>query len=215
MNIANYLEHTNLNENATEEDIKKLCEEALEYNFFGVCVYPKYVKLAKSVVGDKCKVITVISFPGGNGPSSEKAKNTAKAIADGADEIDMVINKDLLKEGKDDLVIKDIKAVVDAANGKLVKVIIEAAELNIKQKERAVKDVMSAGAHIVKTSTGKSPAGGATVEDVKLIKSIVGDKLGIKAAGGIRDYKTALSMINAGATRIGCSASINIIIESK
>jgi len=211
MNPASYIEHTNLNDDATNEDIKKLCEEALEYKFYGVCIYPQFVKYAKSIIKNKCKVITVINFPLGNSLTEEKAKEAKRAIKDGADELDMVINKEALKDNKDDYVKSDIKAVVEAAEKRPVKVIIEARELNEEQKKRATKLIMEAGASFVKTSTGKSPAGGATVEDVKLIKSIVGNKLGIKAAGGISDNKKAIDMIDAGATRIGASKSINII----
>lgn len=218
MSIANYIDHTNLNENATEEDIKKLCQEAIDFGFFGVCIYPKYIKLAKSIVKDKCKVVTVISFPQGNDSTEKKVEDTKAAISAGADEIDMVINKEALLSNKDEYVLLDIEAVVKAASGKIVKVIIETAELNEDQLGSAVNYVVSAKAHFVKTSTGKSPKGGATEHDVKAIKGLIkafNGNQGIKAAGGIRDYKTAKIMIDAGATRVGCSASIQIINEEK
>jgi len=210
MNLAQYIEHTNLNESATEADIKNLCKEALQYGFYGVCIYPKWIKFAKSIVKDECKVITVISFPKGDDPTEKKIEDTKQAITDGADEIDMVINKERLKEGDDAYLLNDIKSVVKTAK-KPVKVIIEAADLDIEQKKRAIQLVMQAGAAFVKTSTGKSSAGGATVEDVKLIKSIVGNKLGIKAAGGVGTREKAEAMIKAGATRLGASKSIEII----
>jgi deoxyribose-phosphate aldolase len=214
MNLAQYIEHTNLNEAATEANIKKLCEEALQYGFYGVCIYPKWVKFAKSIVKDECKVITVISFPEGDDPTDKKMKDTELAVADGADEIDMVINKNMLKSVNliDSEFQDDINAVVLAANKKPVKVIIEAAELNKEQKIKAIKLAIAAGAKFIKTSTGKSKMGGATIEDVKLIKSIVGDKLGIKAAGGIDSQEKAEALIKAGATRIGASKSIPIIM---
>jgi len=213
MGLASYIEHTNLNEKATEEDIKKLCKEALEYGFYGVCVYPKWVKHAKQVVDDECKVITVISFPEGDDSTDKKQKDTEQAIADGADEIDMVINKKALIAGEllDSEIQDDINAVVLAARRKPVKVIIEAAELNKEQKIKAINLAMAAGAKFIKTSTGRSKKGGATVEDVKLIKSIVGNQLGIKAAGGIDTREKAEALINVGATRIGTSKSIPII----
>ncbi len=211
MNLAPFIEHTNLNDNATEEDIRRLCQEALDNKFLGVCVYPKFVHFAKAFVKNKCKVVTVVGFPSGAISTNEKVNETVFSVQSGADEIDMVINKEALKANNDAYVLADIKAVVEAASKKLVKVIIEATELTHEEKERAVKLVMQAGAHIVKTSTGKSPNGGAMVEDVALIKSIVGNKLGIKAAGGISDAAKAEELIRAGATRLGTSKSLKII----
>jgi len=215
MNLAQYIEHTNLDETTTKADIIKLCKEALQYGFYGVCVYPRWISKAKQVVDNKCKVITVISFPEGNKTTEIKVNDAKEAIKLGADELDMVINKTKLKTGADTYVRDDIKAVVAVAGKIPVKVIIEMREMNNEQKKRAVKLVMEAGAKYVKTSTGKSKKGGATVKDIKLIKSIVGNKLGIKAAGEIRDRDKAEAMINAGATRIGASKSIDIIMAHK
>jgi len=213
MDLAKYIEHTNLNENATKEDIKRLCEEALKYGFYGVCVYPKFVKYAKSLVDDKCKVITVIGFPSGTTTTEEKVKEAKHAIIDDADELDMVINLDALIEDRDEKYVKkDIKSVVDAALHRPVKVIIEAGVLSDEEKRLAINWAIEAGASFIKTSTGKIPNKGATIEDIKLIKSIIAErKLGIKAAGGISDKYTALALIDAGATKIGASKSIEII----
>lgn len=213
MVINEYIEHTNLDEKATDEDIKQLCREAIKYGFYGICVYPKYVSLAKSIIGNRCKVITVVGFPEGNQGTTQKVKESEDAVRSGADEIDMVINKAELHSGNDDRVFEDIKAVVKASENKPVKVIIEARELNEDEKRRAINIVNKSGARFVKTSTGKSSLGGANVKDVALIKSIVGDNLGIKAAGGISDRRTAEAMINAGAIRLGTSKSVKIITE--
>ncbi|GFN35951.1 deoxyribose-phosphate aldolase [Tepidimicrobium xylanilyticum] len=210
--IASMIDHTLLKPDATEEMVIKLCNEAKEYGFYSVCVNPYYVALAKEVLrGSKVKIATVVGFPLGANVKEVKACETEKAIEDGADEIDMVINIGALKNGDYFLVENDIKAVVDAARGKaIVKVIIETCLLSQEEKVKACQLSMEAGADFVKTSTGFS-SGGATVEDIKLMKLIVGGKLGIKASGGIRDYETALAMVEAGATRIGASASVDIV----
>lgn len=212
MNIASMIDHTLLKPDATGEMIDKLCAEAKKYEFAAVCVNPYYVSRAKELLKDtNIKVATVIGFPLGANTKEVKAFETEDAIKNGADEVDMVINIGALKSEEYDVVIDDIKSVVKAANGKaIVKVIIETCLLTEEEKIMACKLAKEAGADYVKTSTGFS-TGGATVEDVKLMKEIVGDSLKIKASGGIRDYKTAKAMIDAGASRIGASASIKIV----
>ncbi|SHH63117.1 deoxyribose-phosphate aldolase [Sporanaerobacter acetigenes] len=211
-NIANMIDHTLLKPDATAEMIVDLCNEAKEYKFFSVCVNPYYVKLAKDELkGSSVKVATVIGFPLGSTPKEVKAFEAVEAMENGADELDMVINIGALKSKDYDTVKEDIKAVVDAAKGKaLVKVIIETCLLNDEEKVKACEISEEAGADFVKTSTGFS-TGGATVEDVKLMRKTVGDRLGVKASGGIRDYDTVKKMIEAGASRIGASASVKIV----
>lgn len=215
-NVASMIDHTLLKPEATEEMIKDLCKEAKEYKFAAVCVNPFYVKLAKeNLENSEVKVATVIGFPLGANAKEIKAYETSKAIEDGANEIDMVINIGALKNKDYDIVKDDIKAVVEAAkNGGIVKVIIETCLLTHEEKVKACELAMEAGADFVKTSTGFS-TGGAKKEDVILMKTVVGDKMQIKASGGIRDYETAISMIEAGASRIGASASVNIVKGSK
>jgi len=212
MNIDSMIDHTLLKPDATKKMIDKLCKEAKEYGFAAVCVNPYYVSRAKELLKDtNIKVATVIGFPLGANTKEVKAFETEDAIKNGADEVDMVINIGALKSEEYDVVIDDIKSVVKAANGKaIVKVIIETCLLTKEEKIIACKLAKEAGADYVKTSTGFS-IGGATVEDVKLMKEIVGDSLKIKASGGIRDYETAKAMIDAGASRIGASASIKIV----
>lgn len=211
-NIANIIDHTALKADTTKEQIIKLCEEAKEYGFFSVCVNPAWVKLAaEQLQGSNVKVCTVIGFPLGASTTETKAFETKDAIEKGADEVDMVINIGALKDKNDDLVERDIKAVVEAAHGKaLVKVIIETSIVTEEEKIRACKLAVKAGANFVKTSTGFS-TGGATVEDIKLMRETVGPDIGVKASGGIRDREGALCMIEAGATRIGASAGIAIV----
>ncbi|MHA2224235.1 MAG: deoxyribose-phosphate aldolase [Candidatus Hodarchaeales archaeon] len=211
-NIAKYIDHTILKADATEEEIRKLCEEAASYEFASVCVNPSNVaKATEFLSNSSVKVCTVIGFPLGATTSTVKAIETRDAIANGAEEVDMVINVGALKSGNDDLVKKDIEAVVEAADGKaVVKVILETALLT---KEQIIKGSLLAkigGADFVKTSTGFSTAG-ALVEDIRLMRKTVGPEMGIKAAGGIRTHDTAEEMIKAGATRIGASASVTIV----
>ncbi len=214
--IASMIDHTLLSPEATENMIKDLCKEAKEYGFAAVCVNPFYVKLAKGILeNSKVKVATVIGFPLGASIKEVKAYETIKAIEDGANEIDMVINIGALKNKDYDRVRDDIRAVVYAAKNKaIVKVIIETCLLTQEEKKIACEMAMEAGVDFVKTSTGFS-TGGATTEDVKLMKTIVRNKLQIKASGGIRDYETAMAMIDAGASRIGASASVNIVKGAK
>ncbi|AEH54653.1 MULTISPECIES: deoxyribose-phosphate aldolase [Heyndrickxia] len=213
-NLAAYIDHTLLKPEATEKDILKLTAEAAQYHFASVCIHPYWVKLAaRELAGTGVKVCTVIGFPLGATTAETKAFETKKAIGDGADEIDMVINIGALKSGNTEAVEADIRAVVEAAQGKLVKVIIETCLLTNEEKELACRLSVKAGAHFVKTSTGFS-TGGATVEDVKLMRQTVGDKAGVKASGGIHTKAEAEAMIEAGATRIGASSGVKIVSES-
>jgi len=210
--IARFIDHTILKPDATEEEVRKLCLEAREYEFASVCVNPSYVPQAAAILsGSPVRITTVIGFPLGATTPTAKAIETRDAIANGADEIDMVINIGALKSGNDELVRKDIQGVVDASKGKaIVKVILETALLTNEEKVRGCLISKMAGANFVKTSTGFGP-GGATVEDIALMRSTVGPEMGIKASGGIRDFKTAKAMVDAGATRIGASASVAIV----
>jgi deoxyribose-phosphate aldolase len=211
--LARMIDHTLLKANATEAEIVKLAEEAKEYKFASVCVNPTWVKKAAEVLKDaeEVKVCTVIGFPLGAATSDVKAFETTNAIENGATEVDMVINIGALKDKQYDLVEEDIKAVVDAAKGKaLTKVIIETCLLTDEEKEMACKLSVNAGADFVKTSTGFS-TGGATVEDIALMRKTVGPDIGVKASGGVRSLEDAQNMIEAGATRIGASSGIAIV----
>lgn len=211
MNIAKMIDHTALKPETTKEQIEKLTEEAKTYQFASVCVNPTWVKFASSQLADSgVDICTVIGFPLGANTSSVKAFETKDAISNGATEVDMVINIGALKEGNDAFVEQDIKAVVEAADGTLVKVIIETCLLTDEEKVRACKLAVKAGADFVKTSTGFS-SGGATVHDIKLMRETVGPDTGVKASGGIRTKEDVLKMIDAGATRIGASAGVAIV----
>jgi len=209
--VASMLDHTLLKANATQEEVGKLCEEARKYRFASVCVNPGYVALsARMLRGSGVKVCTVIGFPLGSTTPTVKAIEARDAIANGADEIDMVINIGALKSGNDMMVLEDIKAVREATRGRVLKVIIETSYLTKDEKVRACRMAKQAAADFVKTSTGFG-SGGATVEDVALMRETVGPEMGVKASGGIKDAKAAEAMIKAGATRIGTSASIAIV----
>lgn len=212
MSIAGMIDHTLLRSDATKEEIKKLTEEAKEYRFASVCVNPAWVAYAaEQLAGSEVKVCTVIGFPLGAATSKVKAYETSDAIGRGAAEVDMVINIGALKSGDDDLVLRDIQAVVDAAAGKaLVKVIIETALLTDDEKVRACKLAVQAGATFVKTSTGFQ-GGGATAEDVALMRRTVGPNVGVKASGGVRSLDDVTKMVEAGATRIGASSGVQIV----
>ncbi|RDX02355.1 deoxyribose-phosphate aldolase [Listeria kieliensis] len=211
MNIAKMIDHTALKPETTKAQIEKLTEEAKTYQFASVCVNPIWVKFASSqLANSSVDTCTVIGFPLGANTSSMKAFETKDAILNGATEVDMVINIGALKEGNDTLVEEDIKAVVEAADGTLVKVIIETCLLTDEEKVRACKLAVKAGADFVKTSTGFS-SGGATVHDIKLMRETVGPDIGVKASGGIRTKEDVLKMIDAGATRIGASAGVAIV----
>jgi len=216
--IAAYIDHTLLRPDATFEQIDRLCAEAAQFGFASVCVNPCYVKrCASNLASSAVKVCTVIGFPLGANTSQTKALEARQAIREGAREIDMVINVGALKSGDDETVYRDIRAVVDACmdGGAICKVILETALLTDDEKIRACKAAVRARADFVKTSTGFGP-GGATAEDVALMhESVSGARMGVKASGGIRDLTQAAKMIRAGATRIGASAGIKIVKESK
>ena len=208
--LAKFIDHTNLKPTATADDIRRLCEEGNAYGFASVCVNGCYVPLAKSI--SEIPVACVIGFPLGAMSTGAKAAEAKQAVLDGAGELDMVINLGWAKQGEWSMVEQDIAAVVKAAQGVPVKVIIETAYLTDLEKEEACKASLRAGAHFVKTSTGFA-ASGATAADVALMRKTVGDNLGVKASGGIRNLDSALEMISAGANRLGVSAGVQIIEE--
>lgn len=217
-NLNRYIDHTLLKPEATPDDIKKLCQEAAEYNFYSVCVNSSYVKLAsdtlKELKADSVKVAAVCGFPLGAATTAVKVYEASEACDNGASEIDMVINIGLLKAGCDAEVKEDIKKVAEAVHSKggILKVIIETCLLNDTEKTVACLLSVESGADFVKTSTGFS-TGGATTEDVSMMKELVKGKARVKASGGIRNLATAIAMIHAGADRIGASASIKIMSE--
>lgn len=212
VNIGSMIDHTALKPETSKSQIETLCAEAKEYKFASVCVNPTWVETAAALLkGTEVKVCTVIGFPLGASTPETKAFETGDAIAKGATEVDMVINIGALKDKNDELVERDIRAVVDAAKGKaLTKVIIESCLLTDEEKVRACELSVKAGADFVKTSTGFS-TGGATVEDIALMRKTVGPDIGVKASGGVRDRAGAMAMVEAGATRIGASAGIAIV----
>ena len=209
--IASRIDHTLLKADATEDEIRDLCREAREYGFAAVCVNPVWVSLCRQLLQDTdVMVATVIGFPLGAISAEAKAEEAARAVAGGADELDMVMNLGFLKSGRDAEVEEDIRGVVQPAGGKTVKVIIETTLLTDEEKVKACRLARQAGAHFVKTSTGFSK-GGATVHDVVLMRREVGESMGIKASGGIRTAEQTHTLLAAGATRIGTSASVTII----
>ena len=211
--LAQYIDHTLLKADAGDEDLKKLCKEARELGVFSVCVNPCNVEKAKKYLEtDEVKVAAVVGFPLGQTTMESKAYETHEAIFNGADEIDMVINVGRLKDKDYEYVKDDISAVVLAAKGHVVKVILETCLLDEDEKIMACQLAQAAGAAFVKTSTGFS-ASGAHIEDIKLMRATVGEKMGVKASGGIRTLKDAVKMIDAGATRLGLSATVNILNE--
>ena len=206
------IDHTNLRPDALHSDIEILCKEAVQYKFASVCINPVYVSYAKSILKDENpKVCSVVGFPLGADSEEMKYAEARFLIFQGVDELDMVMNTAFLKERKIDLVKNEIKKVVEAADGNCVKVIIETSLLNQDEKALACNIVMESEAAFVKTSTGFSSSG-ATLEDVRLIKKVVGDRVGIKASGGIKTKNEALKLIEAGATRIGTSRGVEIIL---
>ncbi len=208
--LARLIDHTLLNADATTEEIKKLCDEAREYKFATVCVNPVNVKTAaRFLKGSGVGITTVVGFPLGATTPTVKAIETRDAIASGADEIDMVLNVGALKSGNFLLAEDDIKAVREASRGKVLKVILETALLDRNQIKKACEIAKEAGADFVKTSTGFGP-GGAKEGDVKLMRETVGPSMGVKASGGVRSAEDARKMVQAGATRIGASASVAI-----
>jgi deoxyribose-phosphate aldolase len=216
--IAKYIDHTLLRPDATVDQVTKLCQEAKEFGFASVCVNPYHVRHCAGLLrGSSVKVCTVIGFPLGANMSETKALEARRTIRDGATEVDMVINIGALKSGQDDVVYRDIRAVVDAAmdGGALCKVILETSLLNDDEKTRGCVAARRARADFVKTATGFGP-GGATAEDVALMsRAVSGTKMGVKASGGIRNWQDAEQMIRAGATRIGASAGVRIVKESQ
>jgi len=210
-NLACYIDHTLLKPEASLKDIEKLCAEARDYNFYAVCVNGSWVTQARHFLdGSDVKVATVVGFPLGATDSDTKRFETEAAIDNDAQEIDVVINIGRLKDGDDKYILRELRDVVEAAAERPVKVILETCLLTSAEKIRACRIVLDAGAQFVKTSTGFS-TGGATIADVKLLREIVGEKFGVKAAGGIRDTATALAMIEAGATRLGTSSGVAIV----
>ena len=214
MDLAKMIDHTNLKASTVKEEILKLTKEAKEYQFASVCVNPTWVELAaQELKGTDVKVCTVIGFPLGANTKEVKVFETKDAIEKGAQEIDMVINIAKLKDGDDDYVESEIAGVVEASKGKaIVKVIIETCLLTDDEKKQVCSLAVKAGADFVKTSTGFS-TGGATIEDVALMKQTVGAHVGVKASGGIRSKEDAQAMVHAGATRIGASSGIAIVTE--
>lgn len=208
---AKMFDHTLLKADATKAQVEKICDEALRYDFASVCVNSYYTKFAaERLKGSDVKTCTVVGFPLGQMSTKAKAAETEIAVADGAQEIDMVLNVGALKEGSYDTVSEDIRAVKAACGGALLKVIIETCLLTDAEKKKACELAKAAGADFVKTSTGFS-TGGATAEDVALMRKTVGPGMGVKASGGIRDKETAEEMVKAGATRLGTSATIAIL----
>jgi deoxyribose-phosphate aldolase len=209
--IASIIDHTLLKPEATSDQIDQLCQEAAEHGFASVCVNPYWVaRAAERLKGTGVKVCTVVGFPLGATTKEAKAFETKQAIQNGASEIDMVMNIGALKSGDLEAVREDIQAVVEAADGLLVKVILETGLLNDEEIRVASEKAKAAGAHFVKTSTGFGH-GGATVEAVRIMREAVGREMGVKASGGIRDLETAQRMVEAGATRIGASSSVAIV----
>jgi deoxyribose-phosphate aldolase len=209
--VASLIDHTILGADVTTEQVKKKCIEAKKYNFASVCVNPDKVKLTnKELQESSVKVCTVIGFPLGTTFTEVKVKETEKAISQGADEIDMVMKLGALKEGNVDLVKTDIESIVNIADEKIIKVIIETCYLTDQEIALACEIAKEAGADFVKTSTGFG-SGGATVHDIKLMKKTVGKKMGVKASGGIHNLEEAKAMIKAGATRIGASSGVKIV----
>lgn len=213
--IASMIDHTLLKPEATPAQIEKLCAEAAEYHFASVCVNPVYIPLAARLLkGTGVKVCCVVGFPLGAIAPEQKAAEAASCAAMGAEELDMVIHVGAAKAGDWALVQRDIEGVVKAAAWHTVKVIIETCLLTDEEKVKACEAAKAAGAHFVKTSTGFS-TGGATTHDIALMRKTVGPEMGVKASGGIRDYETAMAMIEAGANRIGASAGIAIVAAAE
>ena len=209
--LARFIDHTLLKADATARDIEKLCAEAREHGFYSVCVNGSRVEQARHLLeATDVKVACVVGFPLGAASGDAKRFETEAAVDEGAHEIDVVLNLGRLKDGDDKYVLRELRDVVEAADERPVKVILETCLLTQVEKTRACQLVVESGARFVKTSTGFS-AGGATVADVRLLRETVGPQFGVKASGGIRDAKTALEMIAAGATRLGTSAGIAIV----
>jgi len=215
MQLNQYIDHTILKATATPKDIVQLCAEAIQFEFYAVCVNGSYIKLAKTELkNSKVKIAAVIGFPLGAMSTESKIAEAVQCVADGADEIDMVINIGLLKAGQADLVEDEIAVIKKAIGKKVLKVIIETCYLTNEEKKMACRAALNAAADFVKTSTGFGTSG-ATIEDVKLMKAEVGDKLKIKASGGIRDLKTAMEYIELGVNRLGTSSGIELVTSKQ
>ncbi len=208
--ILSKCDHTLLGQTSTWEQIRKICDEGMQYATASVCIPPSFVKQAKEYVGDKLAICTVIGFPNGYNTTAVKVFETADAIQNGADEIDMVINIGKLREGLDDEVREEIRQIKAACGGHILKVIIETCLLTEEEKIRMCKIVTEAGADYIKTSTGFSKAG-ATIEDVKLMRANVGEGVLVKAAGGISGLEDAESFLDAGASRLGTSRVVKAV----
>lgn len=213
--MARYIDHTLLKPDAERDEIEALCRDARQHGFFSVCVNSANVRLASSFLGNgRTKVCAVVGFPLGAGTPASKAFEAREAVRCGAEEIDMVLNIGALRSRDYTLVTEDISRVVKAVPGKIVKVILETGMLTDHEKIIACALSKVANAAFVKTSTGFGP-GGATVEDVALMRAVVGPDMGVKASGGVRDYETAVNMLRAGANRLGCSSSVAIVTGGK
>jgi deoxyribose-phosphate aldolase len=213
--IAQLIDHTLLRPDASYSDIEMLCQEALRYEFHSVCVYPYYIEPVKKLLkGSNVRITTVIGFPFGMTTTENKVFESMNAALAGAHELDIVINIGALKSGRWDIVAKDISDVIASTKGLIHKVIIETCYLTTSEKKKVVETALGAGAAFIKTSTGFGPKG-AQIRDIRLIRSIVGDKAGIKASGGIRTLKQVLAMLDAGASRIGSSSGVQIIKQLK
>ena len=208
--ILSTVDHTLLSQTATWEDIKRICDEGMKYEVASICIPPSYIREAKNYVGDKLALCTVIGFPNGYMIKATKIYGTMDAIANGADEIDMVINLGHVKDKKYDLIEEEIREIKKACGSKILKVIIETCFLTEEEKISMCKVVTNAGADFIKTSTGFG-TGGATREDIELFVKHVGPNVKIKAAGGVRDLATAEDFINLGVSRLGTSSIIKII----
>ena len=214
-NITKYIDHSNLKPYATYKDIEKLCQEAIQYSFYSVCVNPFFVKFVKQILkGTDIKVCSVIGFPLGANTLKTKLTEATNACYEGADELDIVWNIGAFKSGDYSYVEEELKTIVSYTENCIHKIIVETAYLTHDEKVVAIKLVKNSGAEFIKTSTGFAPSG-AKIEDVKLFKQLSGETLKVKAAGGIRDYKTAIKMIKAGADRIGTSHGVEIIKTKK
>lgn len=211
MNYSKFIDHTNLKQDASINDIKTLCEEAIKFDFISVCINPCFVKYAHDVLLDsEVKVCTVIGFPLGANTTKTKVYETKQALKDGADEIDMVINVSALKDKKYDYVKNEISKIKKVCKNKILKVILETCLLTDEEIVKACELSLEAKADFVKTSTGFSK-GGATVEAVALMRKTVGDKCGVKASGGVKTFEDMQKMIDAGASRIGTSSGVKLL----
>jgi deoxyribose-phosphate aldolase len=210
--LARMIDHTLLRVEASRNDIERICREAIQYSFYSVCTNPYWVRLVRSLVkGTEVKVCSVSGFPLGASTAEVKVEEARRCAHEGADEIDMVMNVGAFKDGDHSLVRDEIERVVEAAGkGRIIKVIIEACVLTDEEKIRSSKLAAEAGAGFVKTSTGFA-SGGATASDVRLMRKAVGPKVGVKASGGVRTFEQAVLLVEAGASRIGTSASVDLV----